>query len=134
MRILMILGAALGLGIWALSNWALPALLGAEWEATGPLGQALALYIALHFVASPLGVVTLAWRAQAWALKVSIAGQALFVLALAVGLWLPLEGLGPLNSAAWAVSAVMALYFGWYFWRLWHWPVHGAQEAHTARQ
>lgn len=134
MRILMFLGAALGLGVWALSNWALPALLGAGWEATGPLGQALALYIAFHFVASPLGVVTLAWRAQAWALKVSIAGQALFVLALAVGLWWPLEGLGPLNSAAWAVSAVMALYFGWYFWRLWHWPVHGAQEAHTARQ
>lgn len=134
MRVLFALGLTLGLCIFALSNWALPALLGEGWEAAGPLGQALALYVALHFVASPLGVATLAWRAQAWALRASIVGQVLFVCALAAGLWAPIDHLGPMNTAAWAVSVAMALYFGWYFWRLWHWPVQPVVDAQPARE
>ena len=47
----------------------------------------------MHFVASPLAVVTMAWGAQAWALKLSLVGQALFVAALAAGL-----ALGGLNA------------------------------------
>jgi hypothetical protein len=69
-------------------------------------------------VASPLAVVTMAWGAQAWALKMSLAGQAGFVLALALGL-----GLGSLTLAAWCVSAIMSLYFALYFWKLATWPV-----------
>ena len=38
-------------------------------------GSGLALYIGMHFVASPLSVVTMAWGAQAWALKLSLVGR-----------------------------------------------------------
>jgi O-antigen/teichoic acid export membrane protein len=94
---------------------------GEPWRPAGELARALALYIGLHFVASPLSVVTMAWGAQAWALKLSLAGQALFVGALAAGLaW------GGLDAAGWAVSAAMSLYFGWFFWKLATWPVAGA--------
>jgi hypothetical protein len=31
--------------------------------------------------------------------------------------------LGGLAGAGWSVSAAMAVYFGWYFWRLAMWPV-----------
>ncbi|MBQ1766383.1 MAG: polysaccharide biosynthesis protein, partial [Aquincola sp.] len=85
------------------------------------LARALAVYIGVHFVASPLAVVTMAWNAQAWALKLALVGQGVFVLSLAAGLaW------GGLRGAGWAVSAGMALYFGWYFWRLATWPVAAA--------
>ena len=98
----------------ALFAWAF----GPDWAEAGALARALALYIGLHFVASPLGVVTLAWNAQAWALKLALVGQAVFVVALAGGLaW------GGLQAAGWAVSLAMALYFGFYFWRLAHWPL-----------
>jgi hypothetical protein len=30
---------------------------------------------------------------------------------------------GGVVGAGWAVSIVMSLYFGWYFWRLATWPV-----------
>ncbi len=84
----------------------------------GLLARALAVYIGLHFIASPLGVVTMAWQAQAWALKLALVGQAVFVAALAGGLaW------GGLAGAGWAVSGAMALYFGWYFSRLATWPL-----------
>jgi hypothetical protein len=46
-----------------------------------------------------------------------IAGQGVFLAALALGLWL-----GGLQGAAWAVSLGMLPYFGWYFWRLANWP------------
>lgn len=82
---------------------------GDAWAPAGDLARALAPYIAAHFVASPLGVVTLAWRAQAWALKVAIAGQVLFVGALGSGLLLG----GP-TAAAWAVSVVMGVYYAGY--------------------
>jgi O-antigen/teichoic acid export membrane protein len=121
MGLLAVLAAPLVAGLW----WVGPDLFawafGPDWVAAGELARALALYIGLHFVASPLGVVTMAWQAQAWALKLALVGQAVFVLALASGLaW------GGLRGAGWAVSGAMALYFGWYFSRLATWPVVGA--------
>lgn len=88
-------------------------IFGEQWREAGELARALAPYIGFHFVASPLGVVTLAWRAQAWALRLAVAGQALFLASLALGLHL-----GGVVGGAWAVSGSMTLYFGWFFWRL----------------
>ncbi|MCW5656389.1 MAG: oligosaccharide flippase family protein [Burkholderiaceae bacterium] len=103
--------------------WAAPALFvwafGDQWHQAGDLGRALSLYIGMHFVASPLAVVTMAWNAQRFALRLALVGQLLFVVALAAGLLLDGLVLG-----GWIVSAVMALYFGWYFARLLTWPVH----------
>jgi O-antigen/teichoic acid export membrane protein len=89
---------------------------GEPWREAGVLARALAPYIGVHFIASPLAVVTLAWRAQAWALKLALVGQVMFVGALALGL-----RFGGLEGGAWAVSAAMVLYFGWYFWSLATW-------------
>ena len=50
------------------------------------LARALALYVGAHFVASPLAVVTMAWGAQGWALRLALWGQLAFVIALAAGL------------------------------------------------
>ena len=86
---------------------------GEPWREAGVLARALAPYIGLHFIAAPLAVATLAWRAQAWALKLALVGQLMFIGALAAGLHL-----GGLIGGAWAVSAAMALYFGWYFVKL----------------
>jgi O-antigen/teichoic acid export membrane protein len=89
---------------------------GERWRPAGELARALAPYIGVHFIASPLGVVTLAWRAQAWALKIALGGQLVFLAALATGLHF-----GGLIGGAWAVSAGMTLYFGWYFLLLATW-------------
>jgi O-antigen/teichoic acid export membrane protein len=100
------------------------AVFGEPWREAGELARALAPYIGLHFVASPLAVVTLAWSAQGWALRLALVGQAVFVVALALGLQL-----GGLRGAAWAVSAAMLPYFGWYFVSLATWkkvPSHAA--------
>ena len=118
MVLLAVLASPLVAALWwlgpALFTWAF----GPDWAPAGGLARALALYIGLHFIASPLGVVTMAWQAQAWALKLALLGQALFVAALGLGLhW------GGLQGAGWAVSGVMAGYFGWYFSRLATWPV-----------
>ncbi len=110
----------LWMGAPALFTWAF----GATWAPAGDLARALAVYIGLHFVASPLGVVTLAWNAQAWALRLAIAGQVVFIAALAIGL-----ALGGLTAAGWAVSGAMALYFSWYFFCLVTWPVSGAEPV-----
>ena len=78
-------------------------------------------------MASPLGVVTMAWQAQAWALRLALVGQAVFVMALAGGLaW------GGLRGAGWAVSLAMAAYFGWYFVRLATWPISAQVVAEAA--
>jgi O-antigen/teichoic acid export membrane protein len=118
MAVLALAALPLVLALW----WAAPAAFawafGAAWREAGELGRALALYIGVHFVASPLAVATMAWGAQAWALKLSLVGQALFIAALAIGL-----AQGGVVGAGWAVSIVMSLYFGWYFWRLATWPV-----------
>lgn len=92
------------------------ALFGERWRPAGELARALAPYIGVHFIAAPLAVVTLAWRAQAWALRVALGGQAVFLLSLAAGLHV-----GGLLAGAWAVSAGMTLYFGAYFWWLATW-------------
>ena len=52
----------------------------------------------------------------AWALRVALGGQAVFLLSLAAGLHV-----GGLLAGAWAVSAGMTLYFGAYFWWLATW-------------
>ncbi|WP_119966745.1 lipopolysaccharide biosynthesis protein [Simplicispira lacusdiani] len=89
---------------------------GAQWGDTGTLARGLGLYIGLHFIASPLSVVTLAWRAQPWALRLSLVGQAVFFTGLVAGLhW------GGLAGAAWGVSASMAAYFLYYFRALAFW-------------
>jgi O-antigen/teichoic acid export membrane protein len=117
MAVLALAALPLVLALW----WAAPAAFawafGAAWREAGELSRALALYIGVHFVASPLAVATMAWGAQAWALKLSLVGQVLFIAALAAGL-----AQGGLVTAGWAVSIVMSLYFGWYFWRLATWP------------
>jgi O-antigen/teichoic acid export membrane protein len=89
---------------------------GERWREAGDLAQALAPYIGMHFIASPLAVVTMAWDAQAWALRLALIGQVMFLAALAAGLHQ-----GGLLAGAWAVSAATMLYFGWYFWSLARW-------------
>ncbi len=96
----------------ALFTW----FFGAGWDDAGGLARALAWYIGLHFVASPLSVVTLAWRAQPWALRLSLVGQLVFFTGLCLGLYH-----GGLMGAAWGVSAAMTAYFLYYFRALAHW-------------
>ena len=117
MAMLAAIALPLVLALWLLGPWAFEWLFGPAWRPAGELARALALYVGLHFVASPLAVVTMAWQAQRWALQLALVGQAAFVAALAAGLaWDGLVGAG------WAVSAAMLLYFGFYFWRLATWP------------
>lgn len=106
-------GALLALLLALAGPWLFTHLLGAQWAASGPLVRALALYVALHFVAAPLSVVPMALGGQRWALKMALVGQLLFVAALLAGVQL-----GGLTGAGWAVSAAMAAYFGWFFLRL----------------
>ena len=118
MALLAMLAAPLVAGLWWLGPMLFTWAFGPAWAEAGELARALAVYIGLHFVASPLGVVTMAWQAQAWALRLALLGQLIFVAALAAGLaW------GGLAGAGWAVSGAMALYFGWYFARLATWPL-----------
>ena len=111
---LLALPMVLGLVLWGpeLFAWAF----GERWRPAGHLAMALGPYIGMHFIASPLAVVTLAWEAQAWALKVALVGQAVFLTALAAGL-----GWGGLERAGWCVSAAMMVYFGVYFYALAQW-------------
>jgi len=118
MRTLALLALPLVLALWLFAPAAFAGAFGEAWREAGELARALALYIGVHFVASPLSVATMAWGAQAWALKLSLVGQTLFIAALASGL-----AIGGLNAAGWAVSAAMAVYFGWFFWKLATWPV-----------
>ena len=69
-------GAAAGARAVAVRPAAFAAAFGEPWREAGELARALAPYIGVHFVASPLAVVTMAWRAQAWALKLALVGQA----------------------------------------------------------
>ncbi|HEV6965229.1 lipopolysaccharide biosynthesis protein [Roseateles sp.] len=92
------------------------AVFGSEWRGAGELARSLAPYVALHFIASPLSVVMMAWGAQGWGLRLALVGQVLFVAGLAAGL-----KFGGLVGAGWGVSAAMLLYFGYFFWALWTW-------------
>jgi len=124
MALLALLASPLVAVLWWLGPRLFAWAFGPDWADAGELARALALYIGLHFVASPLGVVTMAWQAQAWALRLALVGQGVFVAALAAGLaW------GGLAGAGWAVSGAMALYFGWYFVRLATWPLAMAQPG-----
>lgn len=96
--------------------WLFAQVFGPDWRDAGHLARALAPYIAAHFVAAPLAVVTMAWQAQRWALHWAIVGQVAFIAALVLGL-----RQGGLIAGAWAVSAAMLLYFGIYFWTLARW-------------
>lgn len=104
------------LALLAFGPWLFAAVFGPEWRGAGELARSLAPYVALHFIASPLSVVTMAWGAQAWALKLALVGQLMFIGGLAAGIHL-----GGLAGAGWGVSAAMLLYFGYFFWALWTW-------------
>jgi O-antigen/teichoic acid export membrane protein len=110
------LALPLMLVLLAFGPWLFATVFGPEWRGAGELARSLAPYVALHFIASPLSVVMMAWGAQAWGLKLALVGQLLFIVGLAVGL-----GLGGLAGAGWGVSAAMLLYFGYFFWALWTW-------------
>jgi O-antigen/teichoic acid export membrane protein len=110
--------------LWAFAPWAFERLFGTDWRGAGELARTLGLYIGVHFVAAPLAVVTLAWGAQAWALRLALVGQVAFVAALATGL-----RLGGLAGAGWAVSIAMTLYFGYYFACLATWPLSEKEHA-----
>lgn len=120
-RQLMALLGLLGLALMGLllvaGPWMFELVFGPTWREAGELARALSPYIAAHFVAAPLAVVTMAWQAQRWAFRWALVGQVAFVLALALGL-----RAGGLQGGAWAVSGVMLPYFGWYFYRLARWP------------
>ncbi|HEY1090315.1 MAG TPA: oligosaccharide flippase family protein [Burkholderiaceae bacterium] len=89
---------------------------GERWLDAGALARALAVYVGLHFIASPLSVAMMAWGAQAWGLRLALVGQAMFVGGLLLGLHF-----GGLIGAGWGVSAAMLLYFGYFFWSLATW-------------
>ena len=105
---------AIGLTLWGPGLFSIA--FGERWSEAGMLARATALYIALHFIASPLAVVTMAWGAQAWALRLALIGQLVFFAGLLTGL-----SLGGLTGAGWGVSASMLAYFSYYFWALAHW-------------
>ncbi|MDO5087900.1 MAG: oligosaccharide flippase family protein, partial [Comamonadaceae bacterium] len=117
MALLAAVALPLALALLLAGPWLFALAFGEPWREAGELARALAPYIGAHFVAAPLAVVTMAWGAQRWAFRLALAGQALFLAALAAGLHA-----GGLQGGAWAVSAVMLPYFGWYFWRLARWP------------
>jgi len=104
------------LALLAFGPWLFETVFGLEWRGAGELARSLAPYVALHFIASPLSVVMMAWGAQGWGLKLALVGQVLFIAGLAAGLHY-----GGLAGAGWGVSAAMLVYFGYFFWALWTW-------------
>ena len=118
-QIMALLGAvALGLMLVLMvaGPWLFRLVFGAAWQEAGELARALAPYIAVHFVAAPLAVVTMAWKAQRWALLLSIVGQIVFLIALMLGLMF-----GGLIGGGWAVSGAMSVYFLYFFYKLATW-------------
>lgn len=113
--LLQLLALALPLmaALMAFGPWVFATAFGEAWRPAGELARSLGPYIALHFIASPLSVVPMAWGAQAWALRLALVGQVVFLAGLALGLWL-----GGLTGAGWGVSAATACYFGYFFWGL----------------
>ena len=116
-RQIMLLLDGVALVLMVAGPWLFHWIFGEQWRDAGELARALAPYIAAHFVAAPLAVVTMAWKAQRWAFRWALVGQLAFVVALGLGLHF-----GGLIAGAWAVSAAMVVYFGIYFWRLAFWP------------
>lgn len=124
MGVLMALALPLMIALMLWGPWLFATAFGERWLDAGQLARALAPYIALHFVAAPLSVAMLAWRAQAWGLKLALVGQLMFVGGLAVGLQQ-----GGLIGAAWGVSAAMLAYFAYFFWALAHWKTFPYESA-----
>jgi O-antigen/teichoic acid export membrane protein len=124
MAVLMAIALLLAAALMLLGPWAFAWFFGEAWREAGQLAGALALYIGVHFVAAPLAVVTMAWQAQGWALRLALVGQVVFVGALALGLHF-----GGLQGAGWAVSLGMLGYFGYYFWSLARWPLSTTRSA-----
>ena len=127
----MVLLAGLALALMAAlmlwGPWLFETLFGERWHDAGLLARALAPYIALHFIASPLSVTTMAWRAQGWALRLALVGQVMFLLGLVAGLYW-----GGLIGAGWGVSAAMLLYFGYFFWSLANWKEFPYEPVHQS--
>ncbi|MDR2990508.1 MAG: oligosaccharide flippase family protein [Burkholderiaceae bacterium] len=128
MAILGALACALLAVLLVAGPWLFERVFGAPWRTAGELARALAPYIAAHFVAAPLAVVTMAWQAQRWAFRLAVVGQIVFLACLGWGLWSGGAAHGLLRGA-WAVSGGMALYFGYYFWRLARWQDIPASAA-----
>ncbi|MEY8875279.1 MAG: lipopolysaccharide biosynthesis protein, partial [Leptothrix sp. (in: b-proteobacteria)] len=127
MAVLMVIALLLATVLTLLGPWAFAWFFGEAWREAGQLAGALALYIGVHFVAAPLAVVTMAWQAQGWALRLALVGQVVFVGALALGLHF-----GGLQGAGWAVSLGMLGYFGYYFWSLARWPLSTVSTTRVA--
>ncbi|WP_310737495.1 lipopolysaccharide biosynthesis protein [Inhella gelatinilytica] len=115
-RTLFLMALPLGAAVMLLGPEGFAWAFGEPWRAGGEVARALTPYLVLHFVASPLAVVTMAWQAQAWALRLALVGQGLFLGGLAAGL-----ALGGLVGAAWGVSLTMTGYFAFYLGALWRW-------------
>jgi O-antigen/teichoic acid export membrane protein len=116
MAVLMMLALPLILVLLLWGPALFASVFGEPWHVAGDLAQALAAYIGMHFVASPLSIATIAWNAQGWALRLAVVGQLMFVGGVAIGLWL-----GGLIGAGWGVSVAMLAYFSYFFWSLAHW-------------
>jgi O-antigen/teichoic acid export membrane protein len=116
MAVLAALAFPLMIGVMLWGPWLFTTVFGERWADAGELARALAPYIAMHFIASPLSVATMAWRAQGWALRLALVGQVMFVTGLCGGLYA-----GGLIGAAWGVSVMMCAYFGFFFWSLANW-------------
>ena len=127
MALLAGLALALMAALMLWGPWLFETLFGERWHDAGLLARALAPYIALHFIASPLSVTTMAWRAQGWALRLALVGQVMFLLGLVAGLYW-----GGLIGAGWGVSAAMLLYFGYFFWSLANWKEFPYEPVHQS--
>lgn len=104
----------------ALFGW----VLGADWAPAGEYARWFAAYVAAHFVCVPLTVVPMVTQRQRGALGFSLAGNALYVLALAA----MLAAGRPVTEALGAVSLVMPLYFAAYL----AWLYRGAVPSSAA--
>jgi O-antigen/teichoic acid export membrane protein len=84
---------------------------GEAWREAGHYAQALAPYILFHFIASPLGMVSLVIQRQRSAFALMVVNNLLFLGALGGGLLLWHQ----VTAAFWLVSLVMAGFFSVYF-------------------
>jgi len=86
-------------------------IFGEDWSIAGYYAQALAPYIFLHFIASPLGMVPIIVKKQKQALLWGITESALFIFSFIMGYTL----FEDLNLTLWLLSLTMFLYFPVYF-------------------
>ena len=124
MAVLIALALPLMAALMLWGPWLFETVFGERWHDAGQLARALAPYIALHFIASPLSVAMMAWGAQGWGLKLALAGQGMFVVGLGAGLYF-----GGLIGAGWGVSAAMLIYFSYFFWALANWTTFPYESA-----